>query len=104
MRKLIRTVKKATSDFSEDDCMSSAAAMAYYAIFSLPPLLVLIVAIAGYFGVPPERIQKMVQDQWGVAAASGENSAEQRASHDAANKGSAAAFWLFWENAWCRWA
>jgi membrane protein len=68
MSRYIRIVKKAVRDFSEDDCMSSAAAMAYYAIFSLPPLLVIVVAIAGYFNVPPERIQQMLQDQWGVAS------------------------------------
>jgi membrane protein len=67
---------KALRDFGEDDCMSSAAAMAYYAIFSLPPLLVMVVALAGYFGVPPERIQKMVQDQWGVAASSDQSGHE----------------------------
>jgi membrane protein len=69
MRRFFGIIKKAVSDFSEDDCMSSAAAMAYYAIFSLPPLLVLVVGIAGYFRVSPEEIQKMVQDQWGMAAA-----------------------------------
>jgi membrane protein len=90
MKGFIHTVRKALSDFSEDDCMSSAAAMAYYAIFSLPPLLVLVVAIAGYFGVPPERIQKMVQDQWGVASSDdsatqgndGQSGKEQQAKED----------------------
>jgi membrane protein len=48
--------------------MSIGAAMAYYAIFSLPPLLALVLVIAGYFGVKPERIREAVQDQWGVAA------------------------------------
>jgi membrane protein len=69
MRRFFGIIKKAVFDFSDDDCMSSAAAMAYYAIFSLPPLLVLVVGIAGYFGVSPKEIQKMVQDQWGMAAA-----------------------------------
>jgi membrane protein len=66
MGRFFRSIKKAASDFSEDDCMSSGAAIAYYAIFSLPPLLVLVVMIAGYFGVSPERIQKVVQNQWGL--------------------------------------
>jgi membrane protein len=69
MGRLFRSLKKAASDFSEDDCMSSGAAIAYYAIFSLPPLLVLLLMIAGYFGVEPERIQAAVQNQWGVASA-----------------------------------
>jgi membrane protein len=75
MFRFFRVLKKAASDFSEDDCMSSGAAIAYYAIFSLPPLLVLIVAIAGYFGIEPDKIQKMVQSQWGVSSTSEESSA-----------------------------
>ncbi len=70
MFRFFRVLKKAASDFSEDDCMSTGAAIAYYAIFSLPPLLVLIVAIAGYFGIKPDKMQKMVQDQWGVNSSS----------------------------------
>ena len=66
--RFFRVLKKAASEFSADDCMSTGAAIAYYAIFSLPPLLVLVVMIAGYGGVPPERIQSMVQNQWGVGA------------------------------------
>lgn len=73
MRNFFGVLKKAVGDFGEDDCMSSAAAMAYYAIFSLPPLLVMVVSLAGYFGVPPERIQKIVQDQWGVASSNRES-------------------------------
>jgi membrane protein len=69
MGRFFRALKKAASDFSDDDCMSSGAAIAYYAIFSLPPLLVLVVMIAGYFGISPERIQQVVQNQWGVSGA-----------------------------------
>jgi membrane protein len=73
MFRFFRVLKKAASDFSEDDCMSTGAAIAYYAIFSLPPLLVLIMAIAGYFGIEPDEIQKMVQSQWGVSSSSESN-------------------------------
>jgi membrane protein len=37
--------KKSASDFIEDDCMDSAAALSYYTIFSLPALLVLILML-----------------------------------------------------------
>jgi membrane protein len=77
MGRFFRAVKKAASDFSDDDCMSSGAAIAYYAIFSLPPLLVLLVMIAGYFGISPDRIQSVVQNQWGVSGASREDSGQQ---------------------------
>jgi membrane protein len=91
MSRFIGIVKKAVHDFSEDDCMSSAAAMAYYAIFSLPPLLVIVVAIAGYFNVSPERIQQMLQDQWGVASAGEAGVANQQdaGSEESADKAGA---------------
>jgi membrane protein len=82
MFRLFRVVKKAVSDFSEDDCMSTGAAIAYYAIFSLPPLLVLTVAIAGYFGIEPDDIQKMVQNQWGVSSSSDSASSSTQSQKD----------------------
>src|SRR5688500_7801108 len=85
MGRFFGIIKKAVSDFSEDDCMSSAAAMAYYAIFSLPPLLVMVVGIAGYFGVSPAEMQKMVQDQWGVASSTaqeGDGEPQDQSSDD----------------------
>jgi membrane protein len=81
--RFFRVLKKAARDFSEDDCMSIGAAMAYYAIFSLPPLLVLVVTVAGYFGIEPKDIQKMVQDQAGLSAGSetlGQQGGEEQAS------------------------
>lgn len=78
--RFFRTLKQAVSDFSEDDCMSSAAAMAYYAIFSLPPLLVILLTIAGFFGVSPERVYSLVQDQWGVEVQQAEASTGESGS------------------------
>jgi membrane protein len=40
-------VQQLLHDFSEDDCSSMAAALAYYAIFSLPSLLLIVIYIAG---------------------------------------------------------
>jgi membrane protein len=84
MGRLFRSLRKAASDFSEDDCMSIGAAIAYYAIFSLPPLMVLVLMIAGYFGVPAEKIQAAVQNQWGVS--SGEGGSENGKSDQAKSK------------------
>jgi membrane protein len=41
-------LKKTFSEFSEDDCASQAAALAYYTIFSMPAMLVIIVTIVGF--------------------------------------------------------
>jgi membrane protein len=47
-------LKKTWSEFSEDDCMSLAAALAYYTVFALPPLLVLIVMMVSFVWDPTE--------------------------------------------------
>jgi len=44
-----RLIQQTFTEFSEDECPRLAAALAYYAVFSLPALLVLIVAVAGVF-------------------------------------------------------
>jgi membrane protein len=40
-------LKQSMQDFNEDDCPTMAAALSYYTIFSLPPLLVLILLLLG---------------------------------------------------------
>ena len=68
MGRFFRSIKRAASDFSEDDCMSSGAAIAYYTIFSLPPLLGIVYFVAQYFGVPDQEIQRVVSEQTGIPA------------------------------------
>ena len=59
---LWETIKRTFSDFSEDDCSTMAAALAYYAAFSLAPLLVLVILITGIF-VEPEEVQSNLTGQ-----------------------------------------
>jgi membrane protein len=61
-RELAIMLKKAAADFIEDDCFSMAAALAYYTVFSLPPLLVLVLTITGAF-VDPRRIEELIEGQ-----------------------------------------
>lgn len=42
-------VKESAKDFSDDECPQLAAALAYYTVFALPPLLILILMIVGSF-------------------------------------------------------
>jgi membrane protein len=42
---IVQLFKKTGAQFSDDDCMSMAAGLAYYTIFALPPLLVILIAI-----------------------------------------------------------
>jgi membrane protein len=39
-------LKRSVRDFVDDDCMTRAAALSYYTVFSLPPLLILILLLA----------------------------------------------------------
>ena len=52
------------SEFLDDDCPRMAAALSYYTVFSLPPLLVLLLTLAGIF-LDPARVQEMIQSQMG---------------------------------------
>ena len=52
-------------DFIDDDCPTQAAALSYYTIFSLPPLLVLILMILGAL-VDPQDIRGQLELQMGA--------------------------------------
>lgn len=45
----VRSLWGAAAGFSEDRCPTMAAALAFYAAFSLAPMLVIVIAVAGYF-------------------------------------------------------
>ena len=62
MKEAIGIIKDTFRDFSEDNCGRMAAALSYYTVFSLPPLLVLILAIVGFF-VDPADAQGRFMDQ-----------------------------------------
>jgi membrane protein len=62
MKEAIGIVKDTFKDFSDDKCMQMAAALSYYTVFSLPPLLLLILAIIGFF-VDPADAQGRFMDQ-----------------------------------------
>jgi membrane protein len=49
VRQTAAMLKDAAKDFWKDECPRMAAALSYYTVFSLPPLLVLVVAVAGVF-------------------------------------------------------
>jgi membrane protein len=53
-KSLFSLAKTAFTGFSDDDCPSMAAALSYYTVFSLPPLLLLILMIAGAVIDPSE--------------------------------------------------
>jgi membrane protein len=69
----LRTLKDALTAWWNDQAPSKGAALAYYSMFSIAPLLYLIISIAGLF-VGPDAVRGMVFEQ--VAALMGQNGAE----------------------------
>lgn len=57
-------LKDTFKDFSDDECPVRAAALSYYIVFSLPPLLILILLIAGAV-FEPAQVQQALNEQMG---------------------------------------
>ncbi len=57
LKSYLSILKQVAGEFSGDNCMQLAAALAYYSIFSLAPLLIIVLAVVGFV--------------WGEQAASG---------------------------------
>lgn len=55
-------VKQTFAGFSDDQCGTMAAALAFYTAISLPPLLVLVVTVAGFIW-SPEAVTGVLQEQ-----------------------------------------
>ena len=73
-RGLFQLVKDTINGFSEDDCPTMAAALSYYTVFSLPPLLVLLLTILGAV-MDPQDIQGNIEAQ--MRSAMGASGAQQ---------------------------
>lgn len=72
MSKLLVVSKRTVQEFMDDDCPSMAAALAYYTVFSLAPLLLIVIVVAGaVFGraAVEGRIAAQIQDLIGARAA-----------------------------------
>jgi membrane protein len=48
-RRIVGLLKEAATSWSEDSAPSMGAAISYYSVFSMAPLLVIIIAVAGFF-------------------------------------------------------
>ena len=78
-------LRQSVNEFLEDDCMSSAAALAYYSIFSLPPILAIIIFLTGYLGAGGS-FGANVQDQISQFLGSEESFAQIQQAADSAKK------------------
>jgi membrane protein len=57
-------LKNSFKDFMDDECPRMAAALSYYTVFALPPLLILLLLIAGAV-FDPQQVQTAIQTQMG---------------------------------------
>jgi membrane protein len=84
LRHLFPLLKEAGSDWIDDGAMRLSSSLAYYAIFSLAPLLVIVVSIAGLvFG--EEAAKGELAQQIATLAGSGTGDAIQTAVHSSAS-------------------
>ena len=66
-------IKRAIRDFLDDDCMSAAAALSYYTVFSLPAVLVLLLLVLGAVLDPEDvrgGLERQLQSLMGPSAGS----------------------------------
>jgi membrane protein len=71
MKKVAALVQDTFKDFSDDKCSRMAAALSYYMVFSLPPLLIIILAIVGLFVDPADAQGRFVQQLNGLVGPQG---------------------------------
>ena len=71
---MIELIKTTFKEFSEDDAPRMAAALSYFTVFSLPPLLILILMIAGLIW-DPQQIEGQIEQQ--IGSTLGPEGAEQ---------------------------
>jgi membrane protein len=71
MKKAIGIAKETFKDFMDDRCPQMAAALSYYTVFSLPALLLLILAIVGFFVDPSDARGRFMDQVSGLVGTQG---------------------------------
>lgn len=59
---MLGLLKEVGNEFLEDDCPRMAAALAYYTAFSLAPMCILLLLLAGFF-VRQEKVEQQIKQQ-----------------------------------------
>jgi membrane protein len=77
---IVHVVKAAAKDFSKDQCGLRAASLSYYTVFALPPLLILLIKIAGAIW-DPQQVQATLETQFsGMVGGGGATTVSQMVS------------------------
>lgn len=72
----MQLVRDSAAEFQRDNCMQKAAALAYYTVFSLPPMLMVVTFLAGLF-TEPDVIREQFRSE--ITEVVGEAGSEQLA-------------------------
>ena len=83
-RQLLSIVKEAASDWVDDGAMRLSASLAYYAIFSLAPLLVILISVAGLLFDDEDAARGQLSQQIATIAGTGAGEAIQSAVQSSA--------------------
>ena len=62
----LKCFRAAVQQFVDHDCLSYGAAIAYYTIFSLPPLLVIVLALTGLMGYTKTDVDRVIYGELGL--------------------------------------
>lgn len=87
----VATLKRAGSGFKEDGLQDWAAALTYYSVLSLFPLLIVFVALIGLFGEYPRTVNAMLGIVRDVAPGSAADTVQRSLSGVVRDKGGAGA-------------
>src|SRR5687768_10141313 len=81
MKKIIGIAKDTFRDFSDDKCPQMAAALSYYTVFSLPPLLLIILAVIGLFVDPADARGRFMDQIGGLVGPQGADAMRTMVEH-----------------------
>lgn len=87
---IFRMLKASARDFSDDECPRLAAALSYFTVFSLPPLLILILLIVGLVMDPQDARAALAGNMGNVLGPEGAKEIEtiiQNAKNPGASRG-----------------
>jgi membrane protein len=80
-RTVMDVLKGTVTEFNDDECSVRAAALAYYTIFALPPLLVLLLIVAGALWDPADVERVMTTQFAGLLGPDGAGQIEEMLAH-----------------------
>ena len=78
---VLSILKKTWGEFGKDECGVRAAALSYYTVFAMPPILILIVTVVGRLW-DPAQVQRALETQFaGIVGQSGAEQIHQMIEH-----------------------